>query len=321
MALAVAERIAQISEHFAKHDAHGYSQVHRGDGGTETITLSDGSQVRISASDLDCSEMVRQCVNGALTGNFQSPIDWMYTGNEDSILRGLGFQKIAFSAGAVVRGDILLRSGHTGVGIGNGQQSEAAIDEVGGITGPSRGDQTGREVRIATLNNWNYIYRYPEAKKQDPVQKPGDPYNNNGMTYRAHIEYKGWLDPVHDGQVAGTTGFGTKMEAIKITPPEGLVLDAIAHVQDVGSLAYEDIKKGTSSGTNSSDNDPIIGSTGKGKRLEAVTLHVKENTTGKILKYQGHIQDIGWGPVCVAGQRCGTKGQSKRLEAIRIWLA
>jgi hypothetical protein len=36
------------------------------------------------------------------------------------------------------------------------------------------------------------------------------------------------------------------------------------------------------------------------------------------LKYQGHVQDIGWMDWVRNGQLCGTTGQSRRLEALRI---
>ena len=162
MSLSVPERIAQIAEHFARHSVHGYSQTHRGSGSAETVTLSDGSKVTITNGDVDCSEMVRQCVNCALSGNYRSPIGFMYTGNEDAQLKAQGFSRMAFTASKVRCGDVLLRSGHTGVALGGGRQAEAFMDERGGIIGSNRGDQTGGEVRIASLSgNWAYIYRYP----------------------------------------------------------------------------------------------------------------------------------------------------------------
>lgn len=167
MALSVPERIAQIAEHFAAHNVHGYSQPNRGTGSAETITLSDGSKVSVTNSDVDCSEMVRQCVNGALG---RRAITFMYTGNEDEQLKAQGFTRMSYSASKVQRGDVLLVSGHTGVALGNGKQADAHGDEYGGITGPNRGDQTGHEVEIRSLRSWTYIYRY--AKDSGPSIVP-----------------------------------------------------------------------------------------------------------------------------------------------------
>lgn len=164
MALSVPERIAQIAEHFAKHDSHGYSQPNRGTGSAETITLSDGSKVSVTNSDVDCSEMVRQCVNGGLG---RKAIAAMWTGNEDEQLKAQGFTRMSYSASKVRRGDVLWVSGHTGVALGNGLQADAHGDEYGGITGPNRGDQTGHEVEVRSLRSWTYIYRY--GKDSGPI--------------------------------------------------------------------------------------------------------------------------------------------------------
>lgn len=168
MALSIPEKIAQVAEHFAKHATHGYSQPNRGSGGTETIALSDGTKVTVTNSDVDCSEMVRQCVNAALSGSHKRPIEFMFTGNEDEQLKSQGFTRITYSASKVKRGDVLWVSGHTGVALGGGKQADAHGDEYGGITGPSRGDQTGHEVEVRSLRSWTYIYRYQGSGESVP---------------------------------------------------------------------------------------------------------------------------------------------------------
>lgn len=153
----IPDRIAEIAEHYAAHDAHGYSQPNRGTGGTETITLSDGSQVTINGGDVDCSEMVRYCVNGAL--GYEAIRD-MWTGDEPTKLTAVGFINYAYPI-SLVRGDIMYRNGHTAVYVGNDQISEAAWDEYGGTSGPTAGDQTGDEVRIAAVgSNWSRVFRW-----------------------------------------------------------------------------------------------------------------------------------------------------------------
>lgn len=162
MPLTIPERIAQVAEHIARHNSHGYSQNNRaGDGTTESVTLSDGSKVTIHGGDYDCSEMVRVCVNCALSGSYKKPIEFMWTGNEDEVLAANGFTRMPFSGTTVRRGDALFVRGHTGIALGGGKQADAHGDEYGGITGPSRGDQTGHEVEVRDLRSWTYIYRAP----------------------------------------------------------------------------------------------------------------------------------------------------------------
>ena len=167
MSLSVPERLAQVAEHFARHDAHGYSQPNRGTGRIEEIALSDGSTATISGSDVDCSEMVRQCVNCALSGRLSSPIVYMWTGSEHAQLTAHGFERLPYSEAAVRRGDVLWVDGHTGVALGNGLQADAHGDEYGGITGPNRGDQTGREVEVRRLRPWTCIYRHEGGSQEE----------------------------------------------------------------------------------------------------------------------------------------------------------
>ena len=172
MALTTRERIAQVAEHIAAHSAHGYSQSNRaGDGTTETVTLSDGSKVTIHGGDYDCSELVRVCVDCALSGSYKGPITYMWTGSENTELLAQGFKRYSFGSVSVRRGDVLLRSGHTAIATSASRQAEAYIDEVGGITGPRRGDQTGREIAVNPLSgDWLYVYRHPTQSDSDDTE-------------------------------------------------------------------------------------------------------------------------------------------------------
>lgn len=157
MPLPIFEKLAQIAMHFADHNTHGYSRPNRGTGGNETITLRDGTKVTVSKSDIDCSEMVRQCINAAFGKQL---ISYMWTGNQRTCMKTAKFQLIAFDASKVKRGDILWRNGHTCIALGNGKTSEAFGSETHDIHG-KRGDQTGNEVAYGTVGtNWTYIFRW-----------------------------------------------------------------------------------------------------------------------------------------------------------------
>lgn len=317
-----AEAIAQVADHIIDHDAHGYDQPNRaGDGTKERITLTSGEVVTIHGGDYDCSEMVRQCcaaVGCLPDGYFAS---YMWTGNEHQMLTTHGFKQIPVkTARWMQRGDILLRDGHTEVYLGNGMQGGARGNEFGGIKNGKKGDQTGREIMRSAYDpsRWSRAYRWAGPEKNE--QMPGDPVNYAGMNYRAHVQSVGWLAPVHDGQIAGTTGLSLRLEALKITPPAGVELEVTAHIQDIGDVVYKGIKKGESSGTGSSGNDPLIGTTGGSLRLEGISIRCTKNTTGLHLRYRLHVQDVGWQEWKKEGEFAGTRGRSLRAEAIQIVL-
>lgn len=143
--------LAEIAEHECRHDRHGYSQPNRAGIGTggpadETITLSDGTQVKISSGDKDCSSLMVECVaamglptgGATYTGNMRRGLT--STGNFEWHGRG--------DLGSLRRGDILLNERHhTAMYLGSGRVGMASQSEHGTVTG-TRGDQTGREIYI-----------------------------------------------------------------------------------------------------------------------------------------------------------------------------
>lgn len=307
-----AEAAAQVCEHIINHNAHGYSQPNRaGDGTNETITLSSGEKATIHGGDYDCSELMRQCYAavGVLPASYWA--SYMWTGNEHEMLTSHGFKQVTVAeASKMKRGDVLWRSGHTEMYLGNSKQGGARGSETGGINGRT-GDQTGFEIASSayTPSRWTRAYRYVGPEKNEQV--PGDAVNNMGLKYRAHVQNVGWCPEVHDGQTAGTTGLALRLEALKINPPEGLELEVIAHIQNKGDTTFKGIKKG---------NDVVIGTTGKALRLEGLTIKCTKNTTGKKLQYRTHVQNEGWQPWKSESEFAGTRGKALRCEAVQIKL-
>ena len=64
----------------------------------------------------------------------------------------------------------------------------------------------------------------------------------------------------------------------------------------------------------------LCGTSGKGKRLEAITLKVSGFPYSGSIKYQTHVQSIGWQKAVADGAMAGTSGRSLRVEALKIWL-
>ena len=169
------------------------------------------------------------------------------------------------------------------------------------------------------LDAWQYTSKASIPGIKGGVDASEWYVNDVTIKYRAHVQSYGWLDAVSNGEVAGTFGEKKRLEAIKITPPDGVVLKVEAHIQTDGWKVYEGIKKGKSSGTGSSKTDPIIGTVGEAKRLEAIKITCTKNDTGRSLRYQVHCQTYGWMDVAKDGEITGTVGKAKRMEAIRIW--
>ena len=107
----------------------------------------------------DCSSLI----SWALTRNgFFSQNPWFRTYQMDSILTGIGFQKLSATSNNWQNGDIMWKSGHT----------EMVYDAVGGTKGVCMGAHSDGyafdyQVSVSryTTNGsfWTYIYRWPEG--------------------------------------------------------------------------------------------------------------------------------------------------------------
>lgn len=159
-----AKAAAEVMVHLCEHEAHGYSQpARKGDGTTETITLSDGSKVQLHGGDYDCSEAVR--VSYAAVGVLPKE-SYMWTGNERDLLLKHGFEELPFRKSALRIGDVLWKEGHTEIYVGNGNQGGFNGDEKGGLgQGAKQGDQTGYESYIKPVRDyWVKTFRYREPE-------------------------------------------------------------------------------------------------------------------------------------------------------------
>ena len=146
---------------------------------------------------------------------------------------------------------------------------------------------------------------------------------NGSIEYKTHVQDIGWQDWKSNGQMSGTTGQSKRLEAIKVklSGEAANQYDVYyrVHAQDYGWLDWA--KNGESAGTE-----------GYSKRLEGIQIVLVkkgESAPGstsrpficKIIKYQTHVQNIGWQGEKADGEMSGTTGQSLRLEAIKIQLS
>lgn len=154
---------------------------------------------------------------------------------------------------------------------------------------------------------------------------------SGGIRYRAHVQDIGWQGWHADGEDCGTTGRGLRVEALQVelTGAASANYDVYyrTHVQNVGWTSWT--KNGATSGT-----------TGRGLRVEAVQVllvkHGQAIPTGDgaaysklanatysspTIRYQAHVQSVGWQSETNDGNMAGTQGRSLRLEALRASVA
>ena len=123
--------------------------------------------------------------------------------------------------------------------------------------------------------------------------------------YQAFVQNYGWMETVGNGKVAGTTGKGLRMEALKINLTGGTI-EYCVHVQNYGWQPWK------SSGE-------IAGTSGKSLRLEAIRVKLTGDTANHFdIYYRTHVQNGGWLGWAKNGEPAGTTGAGLRMEALQI---
>lgn len=181
--LTYSQRAAEVFYHMCTHDGnggHGYSQDQRwGDGTYESVTLSDGTVVRVPNGDFDCSSGVITAWEAVLPGCSGGAT---YTGDMLSGFTSTGlFQWHPMGDGYIAQaGDIYLNHVHHTAMCWTAEPDilmQFSISENGTISG-QQGDQTGRESNVRSYYNypWDgklvYVGPNPDNSGSGSVNPP-----------------------------------------------------------------------------------------------------------------------------------------------------
>ncbi|MBE6472905.1 MAG: hypothetical protein E7Z99_04895 [Coriobacteriaceae bacterium] len=135
----------------------------------------------------------------------------------------------------------------------------------------------------------------------------------------AHVQNIGWQKVMGNGEAMGTHGQALRVEAMRLALVGEISryydICYQTHVQNIGWQEWV-------------RNGELAGTTGQALRLEAIRIKLEKKKTpaaeqeeGIIgVRYQAHVQNIGWQEAQADETTAGTTGQSLRVEALRIWL-
>ena len=154
-------------------------------------------------------------------------------------------------------------------------------------------------------------YSLDNNQEKTEEDKTKNSTSKSKIGYETHVESIGWQETVFDGNTAGTSGKGLRMEAIKVNLHEPEYEGDIEYKAYVENLGWQDYVK----------NGEVAGTSGKSLRMEAIKLRL----TGEIAEhydiyYRVHVQMFGWLDWTKNDETAGTTGYSYRLEAIEIKL-
>lgn len=130
------------------------------------------------------------------------------------------------------------------------------------------------------------------------------------INYQAHVEDKGWLDTVHDNEIAGTVNQSKRLEALILNLKENdkSMVRYRAHIADVGWQAW--VTSGAQAGT-----------TDKAIAIQAFQVELTNEYKDMYdIYYRVHVPYRGWLGWAKNGEIAGSIGLALRTEAIQIKL-
>ncbi|MQM73699.1 MAG: CHAP domain-containing protein [Eubacteriaceae bacterium] len=149
--------------------------------------------------------------------------------------------------------------------------------------------------------------------KTDENQEEQPEEDTPSVVYKTHVQNIGTQPEVSDGELAGTTGKGLRVEAFWVRlKNNGIANGGISyrvHVQNIGW------QSSVSAGT-------MAGTSGRSLQIEAIEIHLTDKTLADQydIYYRVHVQNIGWLNWAKDGEYAGTIGRSLRIEGLQIEL-
>ena len=134
------------------------------------------------------------------------------------------------------------------------------------------------------------------------------------LSYSAHVSNIGWMGAVAGGEVAGTTGRGLPLEALRLvlsdaSTGEPLGADAVsveAHVSNVGWQAAV-------------GNGGTAGTTGQSRAVEALRLRLSGELSARYtVWYRVHSAGYGWLGWACDGAEAGSAGYGRAAQAVQV---
>ena len=154
---------------------------------------------------------------------------------------------------------------------------------------------------------------------QIQLVKKGNAGPTNGMTpfyveqlqVQAHVANVGWMDPVSEQNMIGTTGNGNAIEGIKISLATPVYEGKVLYRTYVENDGWQSVKTG----------NVLSGTQGESKHIEAIQMSLDGEIKNHFdIYYQAHVSNLGWMGRAKNGESAGSIGYGYGIEAIMIQL-
>ncbi|MGN8980732.1 hypothetical protein ACTNBG_09055, partial [Collinsella sp. HCP28S3_E6] len=154
-----------------------------------------------------------------------------------------------------------------------------------------------------------------EAAQGEPAQADGgETAAPVSLSYSAHVSNIGWMGAVAGGGVAGTTGRGLPLEALRLvlsdaSTGEPLGADAVSVEAHVAGIGWQPAV----------GNGAVAGTTGQARAVEALRVRLSADLSGRYtVWYRVHSAEFGWLGWACDGADAGSAGYGRAAQAVQV---
>ena len=135
------------------------------------------------------------------------------------------------------------------------------------------------------------------------------------VSVSAHVQNIGWMNPVGSGKVAGTTGRGLNLEALKIS----LEVDGASSQEQVANALSVEAHVAGIGWQAAVGNGGTAGTTGQSRAVEALRVRLYDELAARYtVWYRVHSAEFGWLGWACDGAEAGSAGYGRAAQAVQV---
>ena len=135
------------------------------------------------------------------------------------------------------------------------------------------------------------------------------------VSVSAHVQNIGWMNPVGSGKVAGTTGRGLNLEALKIS----LEVDGASSQEQVANALSVEAHVAGIGWQAAVGNGGTAGTTGQSRAVEALRVRLSDGLSARYtVWYRVHSAEFGWLGWACDGAEAGSAGYGRAAQAVQV---
>ena len=177
----------------------------------------------------------------------------------------------------------------------------------------------GKEADPTTENNGSQVAQEASSEEASEAAVADSAASNQltveNVSVSAHVQNIGWMNPVGSGKIAGTTGKGLNLEALKIS----LEVDGASSQEQVAGAVSVEAHVAGLGWRPAVGNGEVAGTTGQSRAVEALRVRLSGELSERYsVWYRVHSAGFGWLGWARDGADAGSAGYGRAAQAVQV---